>query len=54
MERNIEEIRRRIKSMRIFQSLDSLDRLINGIIEIVKLNLGNRIYERSNLYFQQN
>ena len=33
---------------------DSLDRLIYGIIEILKINMGNGIYERANLYFQQN
>jgi len=40
--------------MRIFQNIDSLDRLIYGIIEILKINMGNGIYERANLYFQQN
>lgn len=54
MERYIEEIRRRTKPMRIFQNLDSLDRLIYGIIEILNINLGYGIYERANLYFQQN
>jgi len=54
IERYIEEIRRRTIPMRIFQNIDSLDRLIYGIIEILKVNMGNGIYERANLYFQQN
>jgi transposase-like protein len=54
IERYIEEIRRRTIPMRIFQNIDSLDRLIYGIIEILKINMGNGIYERANLYFRQN
>jgi len=54
IERYIEEIRRRTIPMRIFQNIDSLDRLIYGIIEILKINMENGIYERANLYFQQN
>jgi len=38
----------------MFQNLDSLDRLIYGIIEILNINLGNGIYERANLCFKQN
>jgi len=38
----------------VFQDIDDLDRLIYGIIEILKINMGNDIYERANLYFQQN
>ena len=38
IERYIEEIRRRTIPIRIFQNIDSLDRLIYGIIEILKVN----------------
>jgi len=37
----------------VFQNIDSLDRLIYVIIEILKINMGNGIYERANLYFQK-
>jgi hypothetical protein len=37
----------------VFQGIDDLDRMIYVIIEILKINMGNGIYERANLYFQK-
>lgn len=51
IERYIEEIRRRIIPMRSFNSYESLDRLLFGIISVINVNLREGIYSRCNSYF---